>query len=149
MRDGRGRFCAGMTGNPAGRPKGTRAKLKDAVLFALEEATPGLIRKAVELAMGGEGAVLTWLLSRVLAPAKDRPVVGLQVPPVTAAADAVVALNYVMGAMNDGEIAPGEAMQIASTVMRQAHAVEVSELAVKVEALQIALGELEEKHRGH
>lgn len=45
VRDPRGRFCPGATGNPAGRPRGT------ARVRRVERMVPGLIERAVERAM--------------------------------------------------------------------------------------------------
>src|SRR5687768_16932362 len=71
----RGRpFQKGQSGNPDGRPKGSRNATTLAVESLLDGEAEALTRKAVELAIAGDIAALRLCLDRVLPPRKDRPV---------------------------------------------------------------------------
>ena len=59
------------TGN-AGRPKGARNKATQAVLALLEGEGEALTRKAIEMALAGDGAALRLCLDRI-APPRLRP----------------------------------------------------------------------------
>ena len=52
MRDRRGRFAKGRSGNPAGRPRGCRDHVNRAARLLAGEGE-ALTRKAVELALAG------------------------------------------------------------------------------------------------
>jgi hypothetical protein len=78
VRDGKGRFIAGQSGNPAGRPKGTRnqiTQLRENTELALRDymSSPENARKAIkamdalfEQAAQGEIAAMKLLFDKVL-----------------------------------------------------------------------------------
>lgn len=53
-----GRFAPGASGNPAGKPKGRRHATTLAIEALLEDQHEALTRKAVELALQGDGPAL-------------------------------------------------------------------------------------------
>src|SRR5580704_6937267 len=67
-------FKAGRSGNPAGKPKGSRNAATLAMEALLDGESEALTRKAIELAKGGDMAALRLCLDRILPPRKDRPV---------------------------------------------------------------------------
>src|SRR5207249_119162 len=54
VRDRRGRFARGRSGNPAGRPRGCRDHINRAARLLLTGEGEALTRKAVELALAGD-----------------------------------------------------------------------------------------------
>ena len=68
-----GQFKPGQSGNPAGKPKGTRNKATLAVEALLDGEAEELTRKAIELAKTGDIPALRICLDRILPPRKDRP----------------------------------------------------------------------------
>lgn len=145
-RDSRGRFQAGGSGNPSGRPKGSRAMIRNALLEVLEDFSPGLVKKGAQMAMAGDSGLLVWFLSRLIPPARDRLIPDLKLPAVASADDVLVALNRVSALVNEGEITPSEGAALAGLVSRQQSAVESGVLAAKMEALREALEALEARH---
>ncbi|MCC0808272.1 hypothetical protein FPV16_18990, partial [Methylobacterium sp. W2] len=72
---GRGKpFQKGQTGNPAGRPKGSRSKSALALEAILEGDAESIVRKAIELATDGDTQALRMCLDRLMPARKDRPV---------------------------------------------------------------------------
>src|SRR5215204_7316148 len=67
-------FQPGQSGNPAGRPPGSRNKTTLAVDALLDGEAEALTRKAIELAKAGDMVALRLCLDRVCPPRKDRPV---------------------------------------------------------------------------
>src|SRR5215475_9848913 len=67
------RFRPGVSGNPAGRPKGARNKSTLAAEALLDGEAEALTRKAVEMALGGDTVALRLCLERLVPPRKDRP----------------------------------------------------------------------------
>lgn len=76
-------------GNP-GRPKGTRNKATLAAEALLEGEAEALTRKAIELALAGDGAALRLCLERIV-PVRRGRAVALDLPPVRTAADLTAA----------------------------------------------------------
>jgi hypothetical protein len=77
----------GKSGNPAGRPKGSRNKTTLAVEALLDREAEDLTRKAIELAKGGDLVALRLCLDRICPPRKESPV-SFVLPPLNTAADA-------------------------------------------------------------
>lgn len=67
-RDKNGRFKAGHSGNPRGKPPGTRHKATLAVQEFLDGEAEPLTRKAVDLALEGDTTALRLCLERLLPP---------------------------------------------------------------------------------
>jgi hypothetical protein len=68
------RFQPGVSGNPAGRPKGAKNKSTLAAEALLDGEAEALTRKAVEMALRGDTVALRLCLERLMPPRRDRPV---------------------------------------------------------------------------
>ena len=102
------------SGNPAGRPKGSRNKATLAAQELLDGEAEALTRKCVELALAGDITALRLCLDRILPPRKDRPV-RFEVPgPIRSPRDLAAALDKLIEAVAAGEITPSEGQAIAS-----------------------------------
>lgn len=76
-RDEKGRFPAGVSGNPAGRAKGAKNRitlerllLEEQLRTALSEKGPEILKKAVKMALDGNDKVMRVLLDKMLATPK-------------------------------------------------------------------------------
>lgn len=126
-----GTFAAGNSG----KPKGTRHKATRAVLAMLDGEAEALTRKAVEMALGGDGAALRLCLERIAPPRKDAPI-QFNLPPMQSAADAATAAGAVLDAVADGELTPTEGAHLMGLVEGYRRALETSELEMRVVALE-------------
>ncbi len=129
----RGRpFVKGRSGNPRGRPVGSRNNKTLAAAVLLEGESEALTRKAVELALAGDPTALRLCIERILPPCRERAV-RFELPPIENAADVSAAMNAVTAALARGIITPGEAERIANVVETFARAIATTkrrELAV-------------------
>ena len=102
----RGRpFEKGMSGNPNGRPSGSRNATTLALEALLDGQANALTQKAIDLALGGDMAALRLCLDRILPPRKDRPV-SFTLPTINSAQDAAAVVSSVLAAVAAGEITP-------------------------------------------
>ena len=67
-------FQKGQSGNPNGKPKGTRHRVTVAAEALMEGEAEAITRKAIELAKGGDGPALRLCMDRIYPPRKDRSV---------------------------------------------------------------------------
>ena len=112
----RGRpFPKGVSGNPAGKPRGARHKATLAAEALFDGEAEGLTRKAIELALSGDATALRLCLDRILPPRRERPV-RLALPPLKSAADAAAALAAIAAGVGQGAITPGEATEMAKLI---------------------------------
>jgi hypothetical protein len=132
----RGRpFRKGQSGNPAGKPKGTRHRATVAVQVLLEGEADALTRKCIELAKGGDTTALRLCMERLAPAMKSRPV-QLPMPAVETAADILKAQAATIQAMATGEITPDEASVIAGVLEAKRKAIETVQLEERVARLE-------------
>jgi hypothetical protein len=97
-------------GNP-GRPRGARHKTTLAIEALLEGEADALTRKAIDMALTGDGPALRLCLDRLAPPRRDTPI-SIELPAVKSAEDAVAASTAVLAAVSAGEITPDEAGRV-------------------------------------
>ena len=129
------RFKPGQSGNPNGRPKGSLNATTLAAQALLDGEAEALTRKAIELAKGGDLAALRLCMDRLLPPRKDRPV-SLDLPRIDGARDVPIAISALLAAVAAGELAPSDAGEVTKLLDAYARAVEISELAERVDNLE-------------
>lgn len=138
---GRGRpFQKGQSGNPAGRPQGSRNKATLAVQALIDGQADALVNKALELALAGDGPILKAILDRLCPPRKDAPV-RLELPRVVSATDLPRVTGAILTAVAEGELTPGEAQALAGLVEGHRKALEAEEVELRLAALERAVKE--------
>lgn len=137
-RRGAGRpFPEGQSGNPSGRPRGSKNRKTRAAELLLESESEALTRKAVEMALAGDALALRLCLDRIMAPRRDRTV-AVALPPIRGAADLADAMTALTAAAADGLLAPAEAFELARTIEIFARAIATTALASRVTQLEDA-----------
>ncbi len=125
----------GQSGNPEGRPKGSRNKATLAALELLDGEAGALARKAVELALEGDTVALRLCLERIAPPRKDAPV-SFSLPEMKSAGDALTAINHIVQAVANGELTPGEATSLAWLVETFRRTAETNDLERRITRLE-------------
>ena len=129
------RWPKGQSGNPSGRPKGSRNATTVALESLLDGQAQALTQKAVDLALQGDLAALRLCIDRILPPRKDRPVT-FDLPPIKTAGDAAAVSSAILEAVASGEITPADAGEISKLVGTYVKAFETAELAERLERLE-------------
>jgi hypothetical protein len=141
--NGSGRFSKGASGNPSGRPLGSRNHATVLMESLLEGKAQELIEKTIELAMGGDITALKILLDR-MPPRKDRPI-QLSLPPVETVQQISLAVGRVATAVGDGEITPTEGEVLANILVSQKEILATADLEKHVEGMQQRLDDFERR----
>ena len=129
----RGRpFAKGESGNPAGKPKGARHRVTLATEALLDGEAEALTRKAIEMALAGDGAALRLCLERILPIRRERPV-RFQLPPSQSAAGMIAEIIKGVAA---GEITPGEAAELVKLVEAYVRALEANEFEQRLQKIE-------------
>ena len=129
------RFRPGQSGNPSGRPKGSRNATTLALEGLLDGQANALTQKAIDLALTGDMAALRLCLDRILPPRKDRPVC-FTLPEVKSAQDAAALASAVLSAVAVGELTPADAAEVGKLIDSYVKAYETAELAERLERLE-------------
>jgi hypothetical protein len=134
VRDRRGRFARGRSGNPAGRPRGCCDHVNRAARLLLAGEGEALTRKAVELALAGDPTALRLCLERVVGPYRERAV-EFTMPLIRNAADLAGAMAAVADATAQGAVTPMQLGQVFEAYIR---AVEATEFERRLRVLEAA-----------
>ena len=127
-----------QAGNKHGkcRPAGSRNKATIALEALLDGEGDAIMHKAIELAKAGSETALRLCMDRLIPPRRER-VIRLHLPSdITTAQGTSRAAGAVMKALAQGEITPGEAVQIASVLEVRRKAIDTQELENRITELE-------------
>jgi hypothetical protein len=129
------RWRKGQSGNPSGRPLGSRHSATLLAENLLDGQTAELIRKTIDLALSGDSVALRLCLERIVAPRRDRPV-NFRLPVLNSASDVVAAIEAIADGVASGELTPCEAAELSKVVEAYRNAVETAEIERRLTALE-------------
>jgi Family of unknown function (DUF5681) len=116
-------FEKGESGNPAGRPRGSRNRTALLMENLLSYEAEAIGRKAVEMAIKGDMAAIRLCMDRLAPPRKEEPI-AFELPPLEKPADSVAAAATLVAAVAEGELTPSEAAQLAKVIEVYVRAIE-------------------------
>src|SRR6516164_9982157 len=108
-------FEKGESGNPAGRPRGSRNRATLLMESLLADDAEAIGRKAIEMAKQGDMAAIRLCMDR-LAPVRKGEPVAFELPPLEKPADSVAAVAEIVAAVAAGELTPSEAADLAKVI---------------------------------
>jgi hypothetical protein len=128
-------FLPGQSGNPAGRPRGSRNKKTLALEALLEGESEAVLQKMITFAKMGDDVAMRLCVERMMAPRRERPV-PVQLPRIESDADARKASADVLEALAEGEVTPKEAEHLLRAVAGAAVIMQSSETAERLKWLE-------------
>ena len=132
-------FQKGQSGNPAGRPRGSRNKATMRLRDLLDGDGEAVARKAIELAKHGDIAAIRICLERLVPPRRSEPIV-FELPPLETAADTVKALAATVAAVAAGELTPAEAADLTKVVDSYVRTLATAAFEERLAKLEVAAG---------
>lgn len=133
-----GKFAPGVSGNPAGRPKGARNKITELCADLLGDDAGEIMRECIKHAKKGDAVALRLCVERLVPvrAARDRCVVVDELPDVREAADLVAAAALVISRAAAGAMTLSEAREFMALLSAERALIETQDLAVRVEVLE-------------
>lgn len=128
-------FKPGKSGNPNGRPHGSRNKATLALEALLDGEGEAIIRKAIENALNGDMAAIRLCMERLIPVRKDRSV-SFALPEINGANDGAKAMAGVLRALADGDITPSEASSVAGVIEIYRKTLETAEFEGRLQSLE-------------
>jgi Family of unknown function (DUF5681) len=127
LRDNKtGRWQPGVSGNPNGRPFGSRNKTTLAAISLLEGEAEMLTQRAIDAARNGDMSALKLVLDRIIPP-RRRPVVQIDLERLDDLQDAVQAHRQIIQAALDGGLSLDEAERLSKLIIRHLRAADIAE----------------------
>lgn len=134
------RFEKGRSGNPAGKPVGTRNRATEVAEKLLAGEIEDVARAVVESAKAGDMTAAKIILDRIAPARKDRSV-KINFPTMVGAAGLVSAFDALLKAVAAGEITPSEGHGLANLLEARRKAMETDEFSKRIAALEQAVRE--------
>jgi hypothetical protein len=138
LQDGRlqdGRFQKGQSGNPKGKPKGTRNRTTLIAQCLLEGQAEAIVEKIVQLALAGDLTCLRVCLER-LVPPKREATIDIDLPDINAAADIPKLFPVLTAKFREGGVTPSEARVLIDLAESIRRLFEDTELEKRISALE-------------
>ncbi len=131
-------FPKGQSGNPAGRPQGSRNKVTLAALSLLEGEAEKITRKAVKMALKGNPIALRICIERLVPPCRERSL-RVKMPALKSTEDLPKLTAAILRAVGKSEITPSEATALSTLIMAHARGVEITEFEKRLAAIEKSL----------
>jgi hypothetical protein len=128
-------FKPGQSGNPKGKPTGTRSKSTTLLLSLMQDGADEITKAVITAAKAGDLVAARIIIDRLIPPARERPV-SLALPDTATAAGIAAAQNAILQAVADGELLPGEAATLAGIVEARRRAIETVEFEQRLAVLE-------------
>jgi hypothetical protein len=138
-RDARGRLLPGVSGNPAGRPKGLIPSEAKRIRELVEPHREKLIAQLAKIALGDGGAESVKAAEILLGylAARPRPTAELvYVPQLSAGATLAQKCSAVLDAVAAGEITSTAARELLAVISDVAKIVDLKEIQAKIRAVE-------------
>ena len=128
-------FKKGESGNPKGKPKGTRHKTTQLAYAMMEGGLEAILDQVVAKAKAGDMLACRMIIDKIIPTQKDRTI-AIELPAITNLVGVGLAQSEILQAVVDGEITPNEGERIASIVEARRRAIETVELEARIAELE-------------
>lgn len=131
----KGRFRKGQSGNPKGRPPGSRNKGLLVLEALIDGAADEVVQSVIDRAKKGDIAAARLILERLIPPCKDRPV-QIDLSALDNAAGVLKASEKIIAAVATGQINPSEGHAMQGLLKGQRKILETVDLEQRLAKLE-------------
>jgi hypothetical protein len=133
------RFKPGQSGNPAGRPKGSRNKITVLAQAMVEEEAPELVRSYIDGAKAGKPVPQRITGSVIFPPHRYRSV-EIELPATDTSTGVAAAQSALVRQVAEGEICPEQGATVSKMLDATLRALDAADLDVRVRRIEEQLG---------
>jgi hypothetical protein len=128
-------FKPGVSGNPSGRPRGSRNKTTVMLEKLLADDAEAVARSVIAAARAGDMSAARIVLDRLCPVRRDQPI-EIDLPSITGASDALAAMGVVLDAVAEGSLTPSEGEAVTSLLGSYLSAIEINDLEARISRLE-------------
>ena len=129
------RWKPGQSGNPAGRPLGSRNKASIAVESLFLNEQERLSRKCIKLALKGNMQALKLCIERICPVRKDTPI-RVQLPRVQSVEDATKLTTSLIDKVTSGELTPSQGELLSRMIEKHIKVLQLNDLEARLQQLE-------------
>jgi Family of unknown function (DUF5681) len=127
-------FEKGQSGNPAGRPVGSRNKATILAESMFQGEAEAIIRLAIDKAKQGDMTAIRLCLERVFPRLRDRATL-FDLPPINGAPEALAAMTTIVAGVRGGELTAAEGSDLSKLVDHYLRALEAKDFEQRLEVM--------------
>ncbi len=128
-------FIKGQSGNPKGKPKGTRHTATQISYALMEGRLEQVLETVLERAVGGDITACKMIIDKVLPCPKDRSI-NIALPRIDDLKGVSLAQTKILEAVSNGEVTPNEGERITSIIESRRKLIETIELEARISRLE-------------
>ena len=125
----------GQSGNPKGRPAGSRNKASIATENLFLDEQERLTRKCIKLAMRGNLQALKLCIERICPVRRDTPI-NVKLPLISKVDDAVKLTTTLLEKVTSGELTPSQADILSRVVEKHVRVLQLNDLEARLQMLE-------------
>jgi hypothetical protein len=133
------RFSRGRSGNPSGRPVGSRNRASVWLDRIAEDQAADLLRIVMRRARSGDMRAAAIVLSRCW-PQRNGGRVRFDLPPLHSTADLPRAIAAILQRIADGTLSPEEGAAVAAVLEQHRRAIELTEIEGRLRSIEERIG---------
>ena len=124
----------GQSGNPAGRPPGSRNKATILAESMFQGEAEAIIRLAIDKAKQGDMTAIRLCLERVFPRLRDRATL-FDLPPINGAPEALTAMTTIVAGVRGGDLTAAEGSDLSKLVDHYLRALEAKDFEHRLEVM--------------
>jgi len=133
------KFSTGKSGNPAGRPKGSKNRATLLALCALEGEIGAIVKIIITAAKEGDMTAARLVVDKLIPNAKERPL-SIDLPMAADIPGCLQAQIAVLAAVSSGDLLPGEGQVLSALIENQRRSLETQQLEQRLKMIEEKLG---------
>jgi hypothetical protein len=132
-------FKPGQSGNPSGRPRGSKNHATMVALALMEGDLNDIVKNVIDAAKAGDMSAAKLVIDKLVPASKSRPIT-IELPKVEDIASAQTAQALVVDAVANGDLLADEGQMLSGLIENQRRAIETGTLELRLKAIEESIG---------